>query len=150
MADLRFDDDVAFRLMDDAATVARIVRTAGDRGLAAARFGDWNGLQLLGHVTLMGEVFMQRVARCIEEDEPAIQAVDDGALTESDAMDLSKRLLASHQRIVAMLQQDTAARERVGIHSERGRVTAGWLAGYCAKHSHEHVSELAERFAPAA
>ena len=62
-------------------------------------------------------------------------------------MTLSKRLQAAHAAIVRSLQRPSA-RERVGLHAERGPVTAGWLGAYQARHAHEHVTELQPHFAP--
>jgi len=39
--DLHYDEDAAFTLADDAATVSAIVRRTPDEQLRAARIGDW-------------------------------------------------------------------------------------------------------------
>ena len=39
-------------------------------------------------------------------------------------------------------------RSRVGVHEQQGEVDAAHLAGYQARHAHEHVSELASAFPP--
>ena len=62
-------------------------------------------------------------------------------------MALSKRIQIAHGQIVRLLQQPGAI-ARIGRHSERGDVTAGWLGAYQAKHSHEHVRELQPSFPP--
>jgi hypothetical protein len=62
-------------------------------------------------------------------------------------MQLSKRFQAAHGEIVQLLQRP-AVRERVGVHAERGPVSAGWLGAYQARHSHEHVTELQPHFPP--
>lgn len=146
---LRYDEDAAFTLMDDAATVSAIVRRVPMERLRAARFGDWDAVQLIGHVTDVAEVFAERVRRAQEEDEPRVEAIPDGMVTDPhrDPMDLSRRLLRAHQRIVHLLQKPAAAK-RPAIHSDWGRVDAGHLAAYQAKHSHEHVQELAALFPP--
>lgn len=146
---LRYDEDAAFTLMDDAATVSAIVRRVPTERLLAARFGEWDAIQLIGHLTDVAEVFAERVRRAQEEDEPRVEAIPDGMVTDPhrDPMDLSRRLLRAHQRIVHLLQQPDAAK-RPAIHSDWGRVDAGHLAAYQAKHSHEHVQELAAIFPP--
>jgi hypothetical protein len=148
---LTYDDDTAFSLMDDAATVARIVRTMSAEELRATRFADWSAVELLGHLTDVAEVFAERVRRSLEEDTPALEAIPEGTLGDArrDPMDLSTRLLRAHQRIVAYLQTPGAA-ERAAIHSEWGRVNAGHIAAYLADHSREHVAELARAFPPRA
>lgn len=147
---LRYDDDTALCLMDDAATVSRIVRTASAERLRTTRFGEWNAVELIGHVTDVAEVFAERVRRALEEDTPRLEAVPEGMLGDArrDPMDLSRRLLHAHQRIVALLQAPGAT-ERPAVHAEWGRVNAGHLAAYQAHHSKAHVAELAAAFPPA-
>ena len=147
---LTYDEDTAFTLMDDAATVSAIVRRVPPERLLATRFGDWTAVDLIGHVTDVGEVFAERVRRAQEEDEPVLESIPEGMSGDPhrDAMDLSKRLLRAHQRIVALLQPEGAV-DRPAFHEEWGRVNAGHLAAYHAQHSHEHVLELSKEFPPA-
>ena len=147
---LTYDEDRAFSLMDDAATVNRIVRTVPGERLSATRIGEWSAVQSLAHLVDTAEVFAERVRRAIEEDTPTVLVIPAGrgADPDADPMDLAKRLLRAHQRIVAFLQQP-GARDRAAVHSEWGRVTAGHIAAYQADHSREHVRELAAVFPPA-
>lgn len=146
---LRYDEDKAFSLMDDAATVSRIVRTAGADRLRSTRFGEWTAVELIGHVTDVAEVFAERVRRALEEDTPTLDAIPEGMVADArrDPMDLARRLLRAHQRIVALLQAPGAA-DRPAIHAEWGRVNAGHIAAYQADHSRAHVAELAAAFPP--
>lgn len=146
---LTYDEDAAFTLADDAATVSAIVRRTPAERLRETRFGDWSAVQAIGHLTATAEVFAERVRRCLEEERPALPAMAEGAGSDPDAdpMDLSKRLLRAHQLICRLLQ-DPAPRDRVGVHGEWGEVTAGHLAAYQARHSHEHAEELSRAFPP--
>jgi hypothetical protein len=147
---LRYDEDTAFTLMDDAATVSAIVRRVPVERLQTTRFGDWTAIDLIGHVTDIAEVFAERVRRAQEEDTPALEAIPEGMTGDPhrDPMDLSKRLLRAHQRMVALLQARGAV-DRPAFHAEWGEVNAGHLAAYQATHSHEHVLELSKEFPPA-
>jgi len=42
---LQYDEDTAFLLADDAATLARIVRTVPADRLRATRFGEWTAVE---------------------------------------------------------------------------------------------------------
>jgi hypothetical protein len=101
----------------------------------------------------MAEVYAERVRRCAVEDRPGLPNVDQDAVhaerknNDADPMALSRRLQAAHAEIVQTLQRP-GVRDRIGVHSERGPVTAGWLGAYQARHSHEHVTELQPHFAP--
>ena len=151
--DLRYDEDAAFTLADDAATISALVRRTPDERLRAVKIGDWTAKEVIGHITDMAEVYAERVCRCVAEDRPALPNIDQDAVhaerknNDADAMALSKRLQAAHTAIVQMLQR-AGTSERIGVHSERGPVTAGWLGAYQARHSHEHVSELQPHFPP--
>lgn len=153
MERLRYDDDRALQLADDAATIARIVRTVPVEKLRATRFDQWTALEIIGHVADAAEIFADRVQRCIEADRPEIASYDQDALAaerrnnERDPMELSRRLSAAHSRIVQLLQQPGAA-ARPGRHSAWGEVDAGHFAAYQADHSHGHTSDLAKAFPP--
>lgn len=150
---LRYDEDSAFTLADDAATLARIVRTVGPDRLRSARFGDWTAVEVIGHIADSAEIFAERVRRCIEEDRPALPSFDQDELAkerrnaERDPMDLSRRVSAAHAAIVRLLM-DERARSRPGIHSEHGELDAGHFGAYQARHGHEHAVELATAFPP--
>lgn len=150
---LRYDEDVAFSLADDAATVSAIVRRVGDERLRAVRFGEWTAKEVVGHLADGSEVFAERVRRCVEEEQPTLAAFDPDVFAaerknlDRDALELARRLLRAHQSIVQLLQRPSAA-ERTGLHAEWGPVTAGHLGAYQAKHSREHVAELATAFPP--
>ncbi len=154
MEKLRFDDDTAFRLADDAATVTRIVRATPADRLRAARFGDWSAVELIGHLADSAEIFAERVRRCVHEDRPALPSFDQDALArerrnaERDPVDLARRLDAAHREIVQTLM-NAANRSRPGIHAEQGELDAGHFGAYQGRHAHEHVAELASAFPPA-
>ncbi len=150
---LPFDEDSAFTLADDAATIARIVRTVGADRLRATKFGDWTAVEVIGHLADTSEIFAERVRRCIEEDRPAIPSFDQDALAaerhnaERDPMELSRRLGVAHAQIVRLLMEEPA-RSRPGMHSEYGELDAGHFGAYQARHAHEHAGELAATFPP--
>ena len=151
---LSFDEDTAFSLADDAATVSALVRRTDVGRLTSHRVGEWTALQVLAHVADAADIFAERVRRCVEEDRPVIASWDQDAAMAAlaghplDAMELSRRLLRAHQSIIQTMQQPGAA-ERTGVHTEWGDVPAAHFAGYQARHSHEHVAELAAAFPPA-
>ncbi len=151
--DLRYDEDVAFTLADDAATVSAIVRRTPDEQLRGVKIGDWTAKEVIGHIADLAEVFAERVRRCATEEQPALASVDQDAVhaerknNDADATALAKRIQAAHATIVRYLQQSGVA-DRMGIHAERGAITAGWMGAYHARHSHEHIGELQPHFLP--
>ncbi len=153
MERLKYDDDTAFTLADDASTVARIARTATAEQLRATRFDQWSGLEVLGHVADMAEIFAERVRRIVSEDRPALAGADQVAIhaerknDQRQPMELAKRLQAAHGEIVRLLAT-RANRDRLGRHAEWGEVDAAHVAAYQARHAHGHVSDVAARFPP--
>jgi hypothetical protein len=151
---LRYDDDTAFTLADDASTLARITRTATADQLRAVKFDQWTALEVIGHVADMADVFAERVRRIVGEDKPRLASVDQDKVhaearnNERDPMELSKRVQAAHGEIVRLLMTP-ANRARLGVHGEWGEVDAAHVAAYQARHAHEHVTELAPKFPPA-
>ena len=152
---LRYDDDKAFLLADDASTIARIVRTVPAAKLRGTKLDEWTALEVIGHVTDAAEIFADRVQRCVDEENPRVASYDQDAIArerrnnERDPMELSRRLAAAHSRIVQLLQRPGAA-ARPGVHSDWGQVDAGHFAAYQADHSHGHTSDLAALFPPSA
>jgi len=150
---LRYDEDKAFSLADDAATVARIVRTVPPDRLRGTKFDQWTALEIIGHLADAAEIFADRVQRCIAEERPEVASYDQDALAterrnnERDPMELSRRLSAAHSRIVQLLQRPGAT-ARPATHSAWGEVDAGHFAAYQADHSHGHTSELSAAFPP--
>ncbi|HEV8535311.1 MAG TPA: DinB family protein [Candidatus Limnocylindria bacterium] len=155
MERLRYDEDRAFELADDAATIARIARTVPVERLRATKFDQWTALEIIGHLADAGEIFADRVQLCVDVDRPTVASYDQDALAaerrnnERDPMELSKRLSAAHSRIVQLLQRPGVA-ARPAVHSAWGEVDAGHFAAYQADHSHGHTSELAKVFPPTA
>jgi hypothetical protein len=152
---LTYDEDTAFLLADNAATLARIVRTVPADRLRATRFGEWTAVEVLGHLADAAEIFADRVQRCIDEDRPAIASYDQDALAaerrnaERDPMGLSERVMSAHRRMIQLLVQ-ADNRRRPGIHGQWGEVDAGHFAAYQAGPARDHVAELAKVFPPTA
>ena len=155
MERLRYDEDKAFLLADDASTIARIVRTVPAAKLRGTKLDEWTALEVIGHVTDAAEIFADRMQRCVDEENPRVASYDQDAIArerrnnERDPMELSRRLAAAHSRIVQLLQRPGAA-ARPGVHSDWGQVDAGHFAAYQADHSHGHTSDLAALFPPSA
>ena len=155
MERLTYDEDTALLLADNAATLARIVRTVPADRLRATRFGEWTAVEVLGHLADAAEIFADRVQRCIDEDRPAIASYDQNALAaerrnaERDPMGLSERVMSAHRRMIQLLLQ-ADNRRRPGIHGQWGEVDAGHFAAYQAGHARDHVDELAKAFPPTA
>jgi hypothetical protein len=150
---LQYDDETAFTLADDASTVARIARTATADQLRAVKFDEWSALEVLGHVADTADVFAERVRRIAAEDRPRLPNMDQDKVhaerknNAREPMEFAKRIQTAHGEIIRILST-TATRARLGIHEEQGEMDAAHVAAYQARHSHEHVTEVAAKFPP--
>ena len=68
--ELSYDEDTAFTLADDAATIAAIVRRTPDERLRAVRLAEWTAKEVIGHLADAAEIFAERVRLCVEQDRP--------------------------------------------------------------------------------
>lgn len=154
MERLIFDEEAAFQLADDAATIQRIVRAYPAERLRGVTFGDWTALEVIGHLADIGEKFAERVRRCVTEERPLLETVDQDVLARErrnnarDPLELARRLDIAHREIVQTLMNE-ASRARPGVHAEYGELDAGHFGAYHARHAHEHTLELARAFPPA-
>ena len=146
---LRYNDDDVMRLKDGAATVNALVRRTPRERLAERRFDEWSALDVIAHVVDLAEVTRSRLERSLAEQNPRIESVPSGSLTdERDPMRLAKRLQTAHAAIVELLMEP-GAQDRPATHSEWGETTAGHFAAYHARHADGHISELSRSFPPA-
>jgi len=150
---LKYDDDTAFALADDASTVARVARMATADQLRAVKFDEWTGLEILGHVADMADIFAERVRRMVAEDRPKLASADQDAIhaerknNTREPMEFAKRIQAAHGEIIRLLSTP-ADRARTGLHGEWGEIDAAHVAAYQARHAHEHVTDVAAKFPP--
>lgn len=153
MERLQYDDDTAFTLADDAATIARVARTSTPAQLRAVKLDEWSALEVIGHVADMADVFAERVRRMVREDRPRLAGVDQDAIhaerknDQRDPMQFATRIQAAHGEIVRLLAE-RANRARTGMHGEWGEIDAAHVAAYQAKHAHGHVTDVAALFPP--
>jgi hypothetical protein len=150
---LTFDDQTAFILADDAATISRIVRTVPAERLRSTKLAEWTALEVIGHLADAAEIFADRVRACVDTERPTIASYDQDEVAavrrnnERDPLELARRLDAGHHRIVELLMRPEN-RGRPAVHSAWGEVDAGHFGAYEANHSHGHVAELAAKFPP--
>ena len=146
-------DERAFSLMDDAATISAIVRRVPAERLGESAFDGWSWLDVIGHLADTAALFTDRVARILREEEPALPDVDtDAWVRERRAarvpLACAKAVAAEHARLVRLLDEPGAL-ARYGVHSLHGRVSAGWIADYHARHAHDHTLAVVGAFPPA-
>jgi hypothetical protein len=111
--------------------------------------GKWSVIEVLQHLADSDLVFGFRLRMILTEDRPPIQGYDQDAWARTlkyrevqleAAMDQLRSLRAAN---VHVLRQLSAAQlERVGLHSERGPESAGFLLRLMAGHDLVHRRQI--------
>ncbi len=111
--------------------------------------GDWSLAELVAHLLDSDLVLSDRMKRIIAEDNPVLQAFDEGAWIvrlDSNAMpaDEAAALFAANRRWMARIlrAQGEAAFARAGLHTEAGRVTLAEILVKTANHLDHHLRFL--------
>lgn len=111
--------------------------------------GKWTVHELLVHLADAESVLLDRVRRLASEEKPLLWAFDQDAWVAK--LNYRNRDLARAGRLFAAAREsilelatgfDEAALARVGVHSERGKVTLVETLNGIAKHCGHHLGQL--------
>jgi hypothetical protein len=142
------DDPVSVQEETPAAVRAMVASAAADlRTRPAAR--EWSVLELLGHLADAELVMAGRYRWILAHDEPPLAGYDqdrwvDGLRhNEDDPRDLLALFEAVRRANLALWRRTPApARQRVGIHSERGRESLDLMFRMIAGHDRFHLAQM--------
>jgi len=114
--------------------------------------GRWSVLQVVCHLSDFELVYADRIKRILAEDRPTMFGGDPDQFAANlayDQRDLQEELdvISSVRRQVARLLRtlDSAAFERVGIHSTDGPLTLGVLVKRIAGHIPHHAEFIRQK-----
>lgn len=142
------DDDPAVVQAGTTAKLRAIVEAAGGRLRDRPAPTEWSVVECVGHLLDSEIVTAARVRWIVAEDEPAIIGYDqdrwvDGLRHREDDPDdliaLFDALRTADLRLWAVSPAST--RERVGIHSERGRESYELIFRLAAGHDRFHLAQ---------
>lgn len=111
--------------------------------------GKWSVRQILAHLADAELVSAERLRRVIAEENPLLAAYDQDAWARhlgyerrrvSDALELFRRLRAENHQLLSSLPLE--AFQRIGTHSERGRVTLLDLLQNDLEHVENHARQI--------
>jgi hypothetical protein len=110
--------------------------------------GDWTPREVVHHLADSEMISAIRLRRLIVEDNPTIDAYDEGAfalrLTLDRPVDASLDAMCAARRTSAELLDRLAESDwsRAGTHTESGRYSVeDWLLLYAA-HAHDHAEQI--------
>jgi hypothetical protein len=126
------------------------IRTVDQRALRVPEApGKWSVIEVVQHLADSDLVFGFRLRMIVTEDKPPLQGYDQDAwartLKYHDvqlelAMDQLRSLRAANIHVLRQLSSGQL--ERVGLHSERGSETAGFLLRLMAGHDLVHRRQI--------
>lgn len=132
-------------------TLREMVAESSDHDLRrAAAGGGWGPVEIFCHLRDLDALFIERVERILEEDDPYIAAVDEtlwpiereyAAQDPHEALD---EFAANRSRYVELLSGLTDEQlARRGHHEVLGEQTVLWHAHHTAEHDEIHHRQLA-------
>jgi len=132
---------------DTPATVQRLCDgLKADEWQRAPAPGEWNPLQIVGHLLDVDVVYGFRWRLTITEDTPSYPGYDEkrwGELARPDPQALLRAFSALRTANVALLRSlDADAWTRTGVHGEQGEETLRRMTDKIAGHDIAHVNQL--------
>lgn len=116
----------------------------------AAAGGGWGPVEIFCHLRDVDALFIERVERILDEDEPFVAAVDETLwpierdYASQDPLNALGQFAANRARYVALLAGLTGEQlERRGHHEVLGEQTISWHARHTAEHDDVHRRQLA-------
>jgi DinB superfamily len=142
------DDPASVQEATPGAVRARVATAATDLRAQPAQ-GEWSVLELVGHLADAELVMAGRYRWVLAHDEPAIAGSDQDRWVErlrhnQDDPDELLALFAAVRLANLALWRRTPARDRqrVGIHSERGRESFDLMFRMLAGHDRFHLAQM--------
>lgn len=121
--------------------------TPGDAALWKPEPSEWSVQECLTHLrNVERHVFLLRMRRMIEEENPKLEFFDEQAHQKEHwrADEPVQKILADfvEDRAAEIALLERADWSRIGQHPVRGPITLAWLADYTVGHTWEHLSQI--------
>ena len=123
-----------------------------DQVLARPIAGKWSTLEVVAHLADFEPIHADRMKRVIALDNPTLVAADENCFAEALAYaerDLQEDLTiieATRSQVARILRkQPDGVLQRVGTHSEHGRVTLEQILGNSINHIPHHLKFIGEK-----
>lgn len=153
------DPNASRRLLEEVAAfpeaLARLLAGVPPDALCRpASDGGWGVVEILCHLRDWEAVFVERVRRVLDEDQPELPAYDDALweierdYRDQDPSEVLAEFDALRGQLVDMLAGlDDAGWQRIGNHAINGPVDVAWLVSHLQEHCREHLHQAREALA---
>lgn len=116
--------------------------------------GGWGPVEVFCHLRDIDDLFIERITRMLNEDDPFLQVVDETLwpierdYASQDPRAALEEFAANRDELVGILAALTPREwERRGYHEESGEQTVRWYAAHAAEHDAMHEQQLCQLLA---
>lgn len=143
-------DELIDALAEYPARLHELIASTDDDDLTrAGPEGGWGVVEVLCHLRDWETIYVARVQRILDEDDPTFETIDD-SLWPIDREYLSQNPRAVledfaeyRSKLVDILMElKVADWARHGHVPRQGRVSVGWYAEHAAEHDAQHLSQI--------
>jgi uncharacterized damage-inducible protein DinB len=110
--------------------ISRLVGKLDDEAAAWRPEGGWSCRDVVGHLCYVERLYLARIRRVAEEDEPAVEAIhpnESAHDTETPVAGLARQFNEAREMTLATLQElSPGAWQRAAWHESKGRMTLRW------------------------
>lgn len=143
-------DKLIDELVEFPARLHELIAGADDEELTrAGPEGSWGVVEVLCHLRDWERIYVQRVQRMSEEDDPTFETVDDSLWPidrdyhAQDPREVLEDFAEHRSKLVDLLEELSVGDwAREGHVPRQGRVTIGWYAEHVLGHDSEHLRQI--------
>lgn len=148
------DTESRDKLIDDLAEyparLHELVADPDDDALTrAGPEGSWGVVEVLCHLRDWERIYLERLQRIVDEDEPTFESVDDSLWPidrdyhAQDPRKVLERFSELRAKLVSLLEGLNAGDwAREGHMPRHGNITIGWYAERIARHDADHLAQV--------
>jgi uncharacterized damage-inducible protein DinB len=143
-------DKLIDALVEYPAQLHELIAGADDDELTrAGPEGSWGVVEVLCHLRDWERIYVRRIQRMIEEDDPTFETIDDSLWPidrdyhAQNPREVLENFAEHRSKLVNLLEDLSVSDWALEGHAPRqGRVTIGWYAEHIRDHDIEHLKQI--------
>lgn len=139
--------DSLIKVSQEFLTVVSDLRTSDVEYSPAAT--EWSAKEVLCHLRDADKIYVQRIQKMLQEDEPVLRAFTPESLAkennyqEQNWQNVFREFMAARQELIGTFQQLRPSQwYRAGIHQELGRINMYDIAQTITDHTRLHLEQI--------